>query len=235
MTIRCIIVEDEPKARSLLQDYVGQVAFLELVHSSADAVDALNYASRNEVDLVFLDINLPGLSGLELAGLLKEEVKIVFTTAYSEFAVQSYEHNAVDYLLKPIIFNRFLKSVQKAKAALESGTNYEEGEKPISDTFFVKSGKKIVQLQWPKICYLEGMKEYVTLVSEAGKTIVYKRMKEFEMLHPPGFIRVHNSYIVNIHFIRQIEDNHICLLDKRIPIGKKYRDEFLKKLDDRLI
>ena len=235
MTIRCIIVEDEPKASSLLKEYVEQVNFLELMHSSADAVDALNYASRNEVDLVFLDINLPGLSGLELAGLLKEQVKVIFTTAYSEFAVQSYEHSAADYLLKPITFNRFLKAVQKAKMALESGKNGEEENKPFSDTFLVKSGKKIVQLQWSNICYLEGMKEYVRLVSETGKTTVYKRMKEFESLFPLGFARVHNSYIVNTHFIRQIEDNHVYLLDKKIPIGRKYRDEFLKKLRNSFI
>lgn len=235
MKIRCIIVEDEPKAMSLLQEYVEQLSFLELVHSSSDAVDALNYASKHEVDLIFLDINLPGLSGLELAGLLKERVKIIFTTAYSEYAVQSYEQNAVDYLLKPITFNRFLKAAQKTKTALEAITTHAEGDKHLADAFLVKSGKKIIQLHWSGIYYLEGMKEYVTLVSREGKTMVYKRMKEFEALHPPGFARVHNSYIVNTSFIQKIEDNHIYMLDKAIPIGKKYRDEFLKQLHDRFI
>lgn len=236
MKIRCIVVEDEPKAMSLLQEYVEQVEFLELLHCSSDAVDALNYANRNEVDLVFLDINLPGLSGLELADLLKERIKIIFTTAYSEYAVQSYEQNAVDYLLKPITFSRFLKAVQKVKTALKiSEKNEEETKKAFTDAFLVKSGKKVIQLHWSEIYYLEGMKEYVTLVSPSTKTIVYKRMKEFEALHPSGFARVHNSYIVNTSFIQKIEDNHIYILDKAIPIGKKYRDEFLKQLHNRFI
>ena len=235
MKIRCIIVEDEPKAMSLLQEYVEQVEFLKLLHCSSDAVDALNFANRNEVDLVFLDINLPDLSGLELADLLKEHIKIIFTTAYSEYAVQSYEQNAIDYLLKPITFSRFLKAVQKAKAALKAIEKDEEEKKAFTDAFLVKSGKKVIQLHWSGICYLEGMKEYVTLVSPGTKTMVYKRMKEFEALQPPGFARVHNSYIVNTGFIQKIEDNHIYILDKVIPIGKKYRDEFLKQLHKRFI
>ena len=234
MKIRCIIVEDEPKAMSLLQEYVEQIEFLELLHSATDAVDALNYANRNEVDLVFLDINLPDLSGLELAELLKERIRIIFTTAYSEFAVQSYEQNAVDYLLKPITFSRFLKAVQKAKAALKAGGK-EEKKEATADAFLVKSGKKVIQLHWSNICYLEGMKEYVTLVSPTTKTIVYKRMKEFEALHPAGFARIHNSYIINTSFIQKIEDNHIYISDKAIPIGKKYRDEFLKQLQRRFL
>ena len=236
MKIRCLIVEDEPKAMSLLQEYVEQVAFLELVHSASDAVDALNYANRNEVDLVFLDINLPDLSGLELAGLMKERIKIIFTTAYSQYAVQSYEQNAVDYLLKPITFSRFLLAVQKAKAVLETAKKGTEGrDKTFADAFLVKSGKKILQLHWSSIYYLEGMKEYVTLVSSTAKTIVYKRMKAFEALHPPGFVRVHNSYILNTNFIQKIEDNHVYVLDKAIPIGKKYREQFLKQLHNRFI
>ena len=236
MKIRCLIVEDEPKAMSLLQEYTRQVQFLELVHCSTAAVDALNYANRNEVDLVFLDINLPDLSGLELASLIKERIKIIFTTAYSEYAVQSYEQNAIDYLLKPITFSRFLQAVQKAKTVLEAaqkGTDDED--KAFADAFLVKSGKKILQLHWSGMCYLEGMKEYVTLVSPTAKTIVYKRMKEFEALHPPGFVRVHNSYILNTNFIQKIEDNHVYVLDKAIPIGKKYREQFLKQLHNRLI
>ena len=231
MKIRCIIVEDEPKALMLLQEYVAQVPYLELVYATANPVEALNLASKEAVDLIFLDINLPGLSGLELAGLLKERVKIIFTTAYSEFAVQSYEQNAVDYLLKPITFNRFLKATQKAKATLATPGEKEKQQ----DTFLVKSGKKVIQLHWSNICYIEGTKEYVTLVSPESRTIIYKRMKEFEALQPPGLIRIHNSYFVNVSFIRKIEDNHVYVQDIRIPIGKKYRDSFQKYLQERYI
>lgn len=233
MKIRCLIVEDEPKAQLLLQEYVEELQYLELQQTFSNAVDALNWLQEHPLDLLFLDINLPGLSGLELSALLKGKTKIIFTTAYSEYAVQSYEHEAIDYLLKPITFSRFLQAVQKVRTSLE--TEKKEGEKVPADAFFVRSGKKMLQLHWSDIGYLEGMKEYVLLVSPTAKTIVYKRMKEFEDLHPPAFVRVHNSYIINTGFIRKIEDNHIQVLDKSIPIGKKYREAFLKKLAGRFI
>ena len=236
MNIRCIIVEDEPKALKLLQEYVEQVAYLELQYTTSNALDALNFIHNHETELVFLDINLPGLSGLELPGLLKKDVKVIFTTAYSEYAVKSYEQNAVDYLLKPITFSRFLQAAQKARAAIEASTNKTiKRDSTTADAFFVKSGKKMLQLHWSSIYYLEGMKEYVTLVSPTTKTIVYKRMKEFETLHPPTFARVHNSYIVNTSFIQKIEDNHVYILDKAIPMGKKYREQFLKQLQGRFL
>ena len=155
MIIKCLIVEDEPKALCLLQEYVEQVNYLELIHTSLNAIDAINYANSQKVDLVFLDINLPDLSGLEVATLLKEKTKIIFTTAYSEYAVESYEQNATDYLLKPITFNRFLKAVQKAtKAIKEEEVNTEKVKISSQDTFLVKDGKKIIQLRWCDIYYI---------------------------------------------------------------------------------
>ncbi len=236
MKVKCLIVEDEPKALSLLQEYVEQVNYLELMHTSLDAIDAINYANSKEVDLVFLDINLPDLSGIEVAALLKDKAKIIFTTAYSEYAVESYEQNATDYLLKPITFNRFLKAVQKAMNALkEEKKNKVKKKEVFRDTFLVKSGKKIIQLRWSDIYYIEGMKEYVRIFSAGNTTMVYKRMKEIEILHPSTFFRVHNSFIINSDFIKKIENNHIHILDKTIPLGRKYRDRFLKELQDKML
>ena len=235
MKIGCLIVEDEPKAMKLMQEYVEQVDFLDLLFSSPDPIDALNYANNNPVDLIFLDINLPALSGLELAALLRAEVKIIFTTAYSQYAAQSYDHSATDYLLKPITFVRFLQAVQKIKNEQPKKINEDNRNDILLDSFLVKSGKRIVQLQWSNLYFLEGMKEYVSLVSATSKTMVYKRMKDFEAIIPADFERIHNSFIINTNFIQRIEDNHAYILDKGIPIGKKYKEDFYKKLNDRLI
>ncbi|WP_373521748.1 LytR/AlgR family response regulator transcription factor [Aquiflexum sp.] len=235
MKIKCLIVEDEPKAMKLLQEYVEQVDFLDLLFSFSDPVDALNYSNNNSVDLIFLDINLPAFSGLELAALLKAEVKIIFTTAYSQYAAQSYEHNTTDYLLKPITFARFLKAVQKVKNEQPKNINLDGKENDLSNTFFVKSGKKIIPLQWSNLYLLEGMKEYVLLITATSKTIVYKRMKDFEAIIPSDFTRIHNSFIINNSFIQRIEDNHVYILDKAIPIGKKYKESFYEKLNDKFI
>lgn len=235
MKIGCLIVEDEPKAMKLLQEYVEQVDFLNLLSSFSDPIDALNYANNNPVDLIFLDINLPTLSGLELAALLKKEVKIIFTTAYSQYGAQSYEHNAIDYLLKPITFARFLKAVQKMKGEQPAKINSEIKDDILSNSFLVKSGKKIIQLQWSNLYFLEGMKEYVQLISATSKTMVYKRMKDFEAIIPSNFERIHHSFIINTKFIQRIEDNHVYILDKAIPIGKKYKEGFFKKLNDKFI
>lgn len=235
MKIGCIIIEDEPKALKLLQEYVEQVDFLDLLFSSPDPIDALNYVNNNPVDLVFLDINLPSLSGLELAPLFQKEVQIIFTTAYSQYAAQSYEYSAIDYLLKPITFVRFLKAVQKIKNEQPKKIDSEIRDDIVLNSFLVRSGKKIIPLQWSDLYFLEGMKEYVLLVSATSRTMVYKRMKDFEEIIPSDFERIHNSFIINTKFIQRIEDNHVFILDKAIPIGKKYKESFYEKLKDRFI
>lgn len=236
MKIHCIIVEDEPKALGLLQEYIAKVDTLMLEGYFHNALDALNYCNSNEVDLVFLDINLPGISGLELSTLLPERTKIIFTTAYSEFAIQSYEANAVDYLLKPITFSRFLKAVNKASLLQEDRKKAgEEQPETSSETFFVKSGKKIVPLRWAEICYVEGMKEYIVIVTSNSKTIVYKRMKELEEILPKNFLRIHNSFIINMNSIEKVEDNHVYMLGRALSIGKKYKTDLLKLLSKKFL
>lgn len=236
MKLHCIVVEDEPKALGLLQEYIAKVDTLLLDGYFHNALDALNYCNLNEVDLIFLDINLPGISGLELSTLLPERTKIIFTTAYSEFAIQSYETNAIDYLLKPITFSRFLKAVNKASLLQEDRNKIGEDQlKASSETFFVKSGKKIVPLRWAEICYVEGMKEYIVIVTSNSKTIVYKRMKELEEIVPKNFLRIHNSFIINTNSIEKVEDNHVYMLGRALSIGKKYKNNLLKLLSKKFL
>lgn len=235
MKIKCVIVEDEPKAASLLEEYTGNTPFLQLVASFYDPLQAVQFlGEKGEVDLVFLDINLPELTGIELAKVIPPTVKIIFTTAYSDFAVRSYEVNTIDYLLKPITYQRFFQAVTKAKRLFETEKRG-KGSTPAPLHFFVKSGKKIVQVNWNEIYCIEALKEYMAIVTLTEKILVYKRMSEFESILPLNFKRVHNSYIINLDRIEQVEDNLVFINKKPIPISKSYRDEFYAVIKGRLI
>lgn len=235
MKMNCVIVEDEPKALQLMEDYVRQTPFLLLDNSFHHPLQAVQYLGESRsVDLVFLDINLPGLSGIDLAGMIPPGVKIIFTTAYTDFAVRSYEVNTIDYVLKPITYQRFLQAVVKARKIIET-------EKSLKTTlppqlhFFVKSGKKIVQVNWPEICYIEALKEYMAIVTSTEKILVYKRMSEFEKIMPPSFIRIHNSFIINLDRIEKVEDHDVTIQGRDIPISRSQKEAFFQRIKDRLI
>lgn len=240
MKIRCLVVDDEPLAVSLLSDYIAQVPFLELVHTCYHAMEALTFLHQNSVDLIFLDINMPHLSGMELSNLLGRKQKIIFTTAYSHYAVESYEKNAIDYLLKPITFERFVKAASKAWDSLPNLPTAEKVEENPSQlqtppSIFLKTGKSVVKVALDNIDYIEGLKDYVLFVVGAEKHIVYKRMKDLESGLPPHFLRIHNSYIVNINNIEKIENNHVFIREIKISISEKYRDSFTKKIQEKLL
>lgn len=232
MKISCIIVEDEPKAMSLMQDHVQKTPFLHLAGSFYNALDALEFLNNNkDVRLVFLDINLPQLSGIDAAHTFSANIYIIFTTAYSDFAVKSYEVNTVDYLLKPITYNRFFQAVSKAKKVL--GT--QQVQEPKTSHVFVKSGKKIIQVNWDDILYIEALKEYVSLVTAQQKIVLYKRMGELENIQPANFVRIHNSYIINLDKIEKVEDNLVQIGTRELPVSKSYKDDFYGKIRGRLI
>lgn len=235
MKITCLIVDDEPNAVNLLKEYIGQVAFLEVAHVCYDALEALTYLRTHSVDLLLLDINMPGLSGMELTVLLPPQQKIIFTTAYAEYALESYEKNAVDYLLKPIPFRRFLQAVLKLQGQTSEPDVAEELTTATEDYFFTKSGKQIVRVEYKNILYVEAWKEYVLMFTTVGKLVLYKRMKELEELLPVGFQRIHHSYIVNGAAIEKIEDNHVCIAEARLPISDKYRSAFMQFIQQKLI
>jgi two-component system, LytTR family, response regulator len=232
--ITCLIVDDEPLAVQLLENYIQQTGNLSLVQSCHNGMDALQFLKKQKVDLVFLDINMPKLTGMELASLLPVDQKIIFTTAYSEYAVQSYEKNAIDYLLKPISFERFMKAILKVEnGMIPSKTNTQE---EATDTFaFFKSGKTIQKISLEKILFIEGLKDYVTIQTIDETLVVYKRMKDLEESLPHHFMRVHNSYIINKNQILKFEDNQIWIGQKQIPVSEKYREQFLNSLKNQLL
>jgi DNA-binding LytR/AlgR family response regulator len=234
MNISCIIVDDEPYAGNLLEEYIQQIPYLRLEKKCVTALEALSFLQGSSVDLIFLDINLPQLTGMQLAHILPPNQKVIFTTAYTSYAVESYTINAIDYLLKPITFERFVKSVEKLQQRQSSGSSASPA-KTSEGSFFIKSGKAMIKVCPSDIYYVEGLKDYVVFRLEKEKHIVYKKMKELEEILEPDFMRVHHSFIVNVNHIKKIEDNQVHILDQRISISEKYRESFITFVKNKLM
>jgi two-component system, LytTR family, response regulator len=235
MNLSCIIIDDEPNAVNLLEILIHQTTQWQLLAKCYDALEAMAFLKKNKVDFIFLDINMPQLSGMELAALLPTETKIVFTTAYSEYAAESYTFQTIDYLLKPITLKRFLTSTQKIESHFGSR---ELVDAPVAahekEYFFVKSGKTLSKIRLEDILYFEGEKEYVRLVTATGQLLIYRRLKDIEEQLPLPFIRVHNSYIVNTRQLEKFQDNHIYIGGKQIPVSEKFKNDFMNIVKQRI-
>jgi len=232
MNLSCIIVDDEPDAVDLVELLIRQSTTWDLKAKCYDALEALAFLKKNQVDFIFLDINMPKLTGMELATLLPPRTKIVFTTAYSEYAVDSYAFHTIDYLLKPITLKRFLASVQKIEEHfLKPTPEYPPNAEPVQEFFFVKSGKTIKKVLLKNILYFEGEKDYVRLVTGQEQLLIYRRLKDIEEQLKSPFIRVHNSFIINYEALSKMEDNHIYIADKRIPVSEKFRQQFMEVIN----
>jgi two-component system, LytTR family, response regulator len=235
MNLSCVIIDDEPNAVNLLEILVQQNTKWHLMAKCYDALEAMSFLKENKPDFIFLDINMPQLNGMELAGLLSTETKIVFTTAYSEYAAESYTFQTIDYLLKPITLKRFLAAMQKIEAYFSShGGNDKLLPSGGKEYFFVKSGKELRKMLLEDIQYFEGEKEYVRVVTPASQLLIYRRLKDIDEQLSPPFVRVHNSYIVNTKQINKIQDNHIYIADKQIPISEKFKDRFMAVIQQRI-
>lgn len=222
--IKCIIVDDEPLAVSLLRKYVEKISFFELVFSTVNPIEALEFIQNNELDLVFLDIQMPELSGVNFMKIVGDKMKYILTTAYAEYALEGYEHNVIDYLLKPVSFDRFQKSALKALERF-----------PVEDSqnthFFIKSSGQQHRINFNDIFYIESIKDYVNIKTINQEYIVLETLKSLESQLPDNFIRVHKSYIVNINKIKSILQKIIILnSEKEIPIGDSYKYAFMEKL-----
>lgn len=230
MKINCLIIDDEPNATKLLEEYVKQVPFLELRAVCKDSDQALRELETKDIQLLFLDINMPGLNGLGLANIVSGEVKVIFTTAYSEYAVESYDQGAIDYLLKPISFKRFLAAVTKAREYFrkEPAAPTAEQEPIPQDFFFIKTGQEMVKVFFSELKFIEASREYILLHTASGTVSSYKRLKEIAENLPPHFVRVHHSFIVNLPFVSRIESHQLFIGNHCIPISGTYKQEFLE-------
>ena len=219
----CIIIDDEPLAVDLLESYASKIEDLEVIGTFNNALDALKVLREQPVDVLFLDIQMPEITGIEFKKIIGQDIKVIFTTAYSEYALESYDLNAVDYLLKPITFQRFLKAVEKLNA--KPATSSTETEK--NDYLFVKTEYRHQKISFSDILYLKGLSDYVAIQTRDGKILTLQNMKDFQKSLPKNkFIRVHKSYIVALEQIEFIERNRIIIEGEYIPIGATYKDAF---------
>jgi DNA-binding LytR/AlgR family response regulator len=230
MPISCIIIDDEPNALHLLEEYIGKIPSLRLKGKFFDALESLEFLRTEQVDLIFTDINMPGLSGLELAEVLPPKQKIIFTTAFAEHALASFRYHVIDYLLKPISLRRFIQTVNKAESMMVPKDSTSESPQS-RDLAFVKSGRQIVRVDFRDTLYIKGEREYIGIYSRTDRVLVYKRLKDVESLLPDYFIRIHLSYIVNTRHVLKFESNHVFVGEVHLPLGDTYRDAFMNFLN----
>ncbi|WP_294307588.1 LytTR family DNA-binding domain-containing protein [uncultured Chryseobacterium sp.] len=224
--IKCIVVDDEPLAISLLENYISKVPFLELVFSTENPIEALEYVQKNESDLIFLDIQMPELTGINFMKILGDKKKYILTTAYSEYALEGYEHHVIDYLLKPVPFERFYKSALKAQERFMMSENKEDTH------FFVKSSGQQHRINFKDILYVESIRDYINIKTAEQEYIVLDTLKSMEQQLPGmSFIRIHKSFIVNLHQINNVAGKKVTLISgNEIPVGESYRMNLLTRI-----
>jgi DNA-binding LytR/AlgR family response regulator len=234
--IRCVVIDDEPPALAILADYIGQVPFLTLVGTTTDPIEGLTWVQQGRADLVFLDIQMPRLTGLQFLKLAGHKARVVLTTAYPEYALDGYENDVVDYLLKPIAFERFLKAANKALAVLAPALpapaagpllSVPAPITPAAGHLFVKGDtkNKYLRISHADILYVEGLNNYVLLHLPHERIATYQTLRELaDSLPQPPFMRVHKSYIVSLNHVRLLDGNTLYVQDKLIPVSDTYRE-----------
>jgi two-component system LytT family response regulator len=242
--IKCIAIDDEPLALKKLVTYIKKVPYLELVAECRSAIEAQQVIDQQQVDAIFLDINMPGLNGLDFAKSMQDHSKgpiMVFTTAYSEYAIEGYKANAVGYLLKPYSFDEFETAAQKVKDIMEirHQSSAEVSADPNDNVIYVKSDYRIVRIDISSIRYIEAMSEYLRISCDDKEkpVIVLLSMKKIEEHLPTNtFMRIHRSYIINLNKIREVKKNHVILEgDASLPIGDNYKDTFMNYLNSKIL
>ena len=231
MNIRCLIIDDEPLAQRVIEKYAGEVPYLEIVRKCNNALEAIEILHQEEIHLLFLDINMPRLSGMDFLKTLKKPPLVIITTAYAEYAIQGYEMDVVDYLMKPFAFDRFLKAVQKAADFLRSReTSHgesQEAENPEERFIFIKSSKKTYKVNLSEILYIEALGDYVKIYTDDRMIVSYQSLKNLEsLLSAKSFPRIHKSFIIALSRIDMIEGNQVKIRDRMIPVGTNFKTEF---------
>jgi DNA-binding LytR/AlgR family response regulator len=223
--VKCIIVEDEILAQQVIQSHLKKIDSFELVDICSNIPEAKEILNKEQVDVIFLDIQLPGMTGLNFLRSLAVSPLVVLTTAYSEYALESYEFNVIDYLLKPVSFERFSKAIDKIIA---KRSVVQQNQEVISDHLFIKSNGKFFRIYYEDIRYIEGMKDYLKIHTEEHTFIVHQTMTEIEKLLPSRqFLRVHKSYIIAVSCIKSIYGNSIETKKTIIPIGLSYKEKVM--------
>jgi len=232
--IRCIIVDDEPVARNILEEFTAQVPFLDLVGQFENAIKAEAFVRGGGVDLIFLDIEMPKLTGLEFLKRLPGKPMAILTTAFPKYALEGYELDIIDYLLKPIAFSRFVKAAGKARDFIDL-RGVPQPSSPVT-YLFVRSEKRIEKIEYKDILYMESMGNYVNIYTESKKIVAYLTLKGLESQLPAGeFIKIHQSYLVSFSKINAIEGNQLTIKNKNLPISRNYRDPVMQLVERHLL
>jgi two-component system LytT family response regulator len=236
MEIKCIAIDDEPLALEIISSYIEKVPFLRLLKTFDNAMDSIDFIKKNKVDLMFLDIEMEALTGIQLIHAIKDRPEVIFTTAYDSYAVEGFELDAADYLLKPISFERFVKSVDKVYNKITSPKSKSDGPphttKYSSGNFiFVKTENRLQKVAFSEILYIEGQGDYLKIVTTSARIMTLQNFKKFEATLPPeNFIRVHKSYLVALNKIESITRNRIKIGNTLIPVSDSYKNAFYEAI-----
>jgi len=236
MKLKCIAIDDEPLALEIITDYISKVPFLELVRSFDNALESIDFIKNNQVDLMFLDIQMESLTGIQLVQALSKRPEVIFTTAHGNYAVEGFELDAVDYLMKPISFERFVKAVDKVYNKLRPNPetrSYSEVtiSNPAEKYFFVKTENRLQKVFFNDILYIEGQGDYLRIIAKDVKIMTLQNFKTLETILPPGnFLRVHKSYMVAINKIDSVSRNRISIGKTTIPVSDSYKNLFYDTL-----
>ena len=232
MELTCIAIDDEPLALEIISAYIEKVPFLKLLKTFDNAFDSIDFIKKNKVDLMFLDIEMESLTGIQLIHALKDRPEVIFTTAYDSYAVEGFELDAADYLLKPISFERFVKSVDKVYNKFispkpKTGTPVQSSRSSSGNFIFVKTENRLQKVAFNDILYIEGQGDYLKIVTTTARIMTLQNFKKFEATLPPeNFIRVHKSYLVALNKIESISRNRIKIGNTLIPVSDSYKNAF---------
>lgn len=227
----CIIIDDEAPARALISEYVKKLPHLKLLGEYKTPMEAYDVLNRSSVDIIFLDIQMPGMTGLEFIKTLSHKPKIIITTAYSEYALDGYDLDVIDYLMKPISFERFVRAVNKCTSNYGTANTGSDPKISKRDYMLVKADRQTHKVYFRDILYIEGLKEYVSFILENERIIALETMKSLEEELPhDSFMRIHKSFIVNTTRVKSLSGNQVQIGDKKIPIGQSYREKVLNDL-----
>lgn len=232
--ISCIIVDDEPTAREVIAAHLARLDQVEVLGSCESAGEAFGLINTHKVDLIFLDINMPEISGLSFARSINPEIKIIFTTAYREYAVDGFDLQAVDYLLKPISFERLLRAVNTfSNIHFNSGEQQPSGEDEVRQDFmFVRADRKMIRINFEDICYIESLSDYLKIHTLSSTIVIRETMSNIEKELPdPDFIRIHRSFIVSLAALDSYTNEYLDVIGKALPISRSYKSAVLKKLE----
>lgn len=229
--MNCIVVDDDEFSRTVVKQFIERTPNLTLIAECEDAIEVFGILQRNQVDIAFLDVEMPEMSGIDLVKALKNLPQVVLITSRAEYAVEAFEYNVTDYLVKPVKYVRFLKAVEKAENNIRSGQILPEDSVEDKNYVFIKSDSKIVRLHLDEIHFVEALSDYVVLNTQGKKHIMHGTMKSMVQKLGEQFIRVHRSFIVNKNKIETIEDTKVVMPTKIIPIGASYKSKFLERLN----